>query len=514
MADQTVNIDFTGSAGGLIGAINDSLSAMKKMETQSKSFADSIVASVKSQIMPIAGALATAFAVNKALKAFSASDLPGAKEYREQIESTEKSLKTLAEVVGEFLAPAALMTSKAIQYIADKLAPLIRIISAFVASSKPFLLQLGQNILEAFRPLLPTVAAFVDRIVALFSGGGNTDWQAVFDKIRAYWNNTWSAILDFTAPIIAALSDLVETVIDVAGVAFHAIWEVLQGWLGTGQGLSINFQEIADIIQFGILVGISAVNIAIRNWPDTIAVVVAAFNVAWAFLSDGAVKVVDYLTQAFDVLGPYLVEVFEVATDKILGFFERMWHAILVDAKVATSQLAFMIQHPIKFATMNSDQWKLLTRMFRIGAEASTAGATHGGKEFPGVPGLPAAPAFGNEETDKALEEFDAITDKLRKIFGDAMPKAIEDALERGKEFAERVRKGLPDVVAEPKDRVSQPATAGRALLFGTAEAFLKEHGGADASLEEQKKTNGILERIEKDGKQKGKGPKPVNIGK
>ncbi len=449
-ATQSVSIDFLGNAGGLISAINSSVSAMGRMEAQSKTMSASIMSSVRSALAPIAAAVGGAFAAKKALEDFAASDLPGAKAFSKTTKAMNTALKTLSEVIGEYLAPWATKLAEAITYIAKSLEPLIRIVSAFVSSSGDFFQALGSNILGAFRTLMPTVFGFVDKIIAMFSG--KADWETTFAKIRAAWNKTWDAILTFMAPIIAALAQTIETVVGLLP-EFKA---------GLPGGVELDWLiKIADTIQGALLHAILAVQFAITNWR-------LSFDIA----KSAALIAVEVVKSTFAQLAGYLPELFKVMGRNIIIIFQDVWNAVVVSFKSRFFAIAAVMSNP----------WQSIKHPLMAGSVlegALTAGISPNFSPLQPLPGLPGRKVSGDEATQRtALSSFIAT---LNTQFGPEVASALEKAMGAAGVFAAAIRKGLPNVNADVQPRIGPTTTSGvGALMFGTAEAFKKENNGKD----------------------------------
>lgn len=304
---DSLTLKFLGDNSSLIGAINQSVAAMGTMQTQAKGFVASMSNAAVRQLAPIATAVASAFAATQALKDFAGSKLPGATEFSKQIASTKASIKSLSEAIGEFLAPGAMFAAKAIQFIVDKLTPLVRIVTAFIASSKDFMAALGQNIITGLRPLLPTVFAVFDQIAAWWTGGSGTDWNAIFQQIRAYWNNAWNAILEFTAPIIVLLADMFDAVFAVVKTAIEAVIELLSGALPDSTGTAGDaIKDIAQWIQTALMTAIITVEYTIKNWALSFEIVKAAAMVA-----------IEYMRSIFDQFAGYAPALFSTIGQNI-----------------------------------------------------------------------------------------------------------------------------------------------------------------------------------------------------
>lgn len=522
-ATGTLELEFVGNASGLADAVQASQRALAVLERNANTISGSIGRVLRTIVAPIAGIILSAFAAKRALADFANSNLPGVSKYQDTMARMRGSLRTLSEAVGELLAPIAMRTAVLVTNIANRLAPLVRIVTAFVASSGQFLQVLGQNILNGLRPLLPTVFAFFNRILAFWNG---LNFGAMMANVQQMWNQAWSAILQFVAPIIAAMASLIETMIRVIGQAlsnlsawFMAFVQRLAAAFGiTLPGAAKGMMNIVDAIQKGILIAIAAIEIAVQNMPLLFKVVMAAAGVALDFMQKNWAALAKYILDVFTTLGTNLLRILMNLGSQILAnfaavgqhigkIFLSVWDYIATNfilkmtragLQAAASILLPIVKNPVigkfllgragfaaakaTFDTVTSSLAQTPSSAAYVAPKFTPPGIDAKGL-LSGTQALPGAPGVRGADTQK----LDALVDQVKKIFGPGIAQLVKDAMAKGGPLAAAFAKGLPSVTAIPQPAGQAPLSAGGALQFGTAAAFSAENAKVDPTVQQLK---------------------------
>lgn len=518
MALGTLDLEFVGNASGLQDAVNASQRALQALERETRTVSNSMGRILRTIVAPIAGVILSAFAAKKALADFANSSLPGAGAFQTAMARMRGSMRRLSESVGELLAPMAQRTAEIITSIADRLAPLVRIVTAFIASSGPFLKQLGDNFLNALRPLMPTVFAFFDRLMAFWR---SINWNSTMDSLRAAWNRAWSAILAFVAPIIIRLASLIETFIAVSvdllgklATWFQGIMQQMAEWLGVDLSTAAidGINAIVAAIQTGLIVTLAVVEIALKNIALLWDLVRVAGQLAFEFLSSNWQGFGQYLLDVLQLAGNnlltilgnagrMLIPIFEAVGQNIGAIFLGIWDYIAANLVIklgrAAMEATLAILKPIRdnpiLATLLLGPGAALTiadSYARIQAALNKMplGANYSPRPMDEIPlpdpsGLPNGtkpiPGYKPNESERqaALQaQLEAITRSLKDKFGAGIAAAIADALKRSPELIAKIGANLPGVNAFPVPTGLAPQTAGAALQFGTAAAFSAEN--------------------------------------
>jgi len=518
MATGTLDLEFVGNASGLQDAVAASQRALLSLERQTRSVSSSLGRILRTIVAPIAGVILSAFAAKKALADFANSSLPGAAQFQGAMARMRGSMRRLSESVGELLAPVAQRTALLISNIADRLAPLVRIVTAFIASSGPFLRQLGQNFLTALRPLLPTVFAFFDRIIAFWQG---INWGSTMNSLRAAWNRAWAAILEFVAPIIIRLASLIETFIAVAvdllgklATWFQGIIQMMAEWLGIdlADAAKNGINGIVAAIQTGLIVAIAVVEIALKNLATLWDFIKTAGLLAFQIIKDNWKGVGEYILDVLKVLGTNLLTIFSNIGTMLLPIFSVMgrnigaiflavWDYIAANLVIklgrAAMEATLAILKPIRdnpiLATLLLGPGAALTiadSYARIQAALNKMplGADLVVPRPEGLPPINPAdvgrgtrrpPGYvpkGSQEAGDLQERLEILLASLKGTFGAGIADAIADAIKRSPDLLAKIGAGLPGVNGIPVPAGLAPQTAGAALQFGTAAAFSAEN--------------------------------------
>lgn len=508
MATGTLDLEFVGNASGLVDAVNASQRALMALERNTSSVSSSLGRILRTIVAPIAGVILSAFAAKRALADFANSGLPGAAQFAGAMARMRGSMRGLSEAVGELLAPVAQRTALIISAIADRMAPLVRILTAFIAASGPFLKQLGQNFLTALAPLLPQVFSFFRRIMAFWNG---INWGGAMVSLQVAWNRAWAAILEFVAPIIIALSSLIETFILVARAGFQLLVEWLQSVLPSSANAASAVQTVIDAIQFGLLTAIVAVDVALQNLPllwDLVKTAgLLAFQVLmdnWRgfgqFLMDVFSRIGENIQTIFNNVGSMIWDALAVVGRNIREMFSAIWDFIAANLILkmgkAGMQMALGLLQPIKdhpvlatlilgvggkaladkaFASIDSALKKMPESAGFVTPEMESLGIDPS-RVTQGVKGLPNFAPAGSAEQDRLAAALDAIKSQVGSVFGKDIAAGVADAMAKSPAFIAKIGANLPNVNAVPSAANLVPQTAGAALQFGTAAAFSAEN--------------------------------------
>ncbi len=536
MGDKSVSIEFLGDASSLVDAIQDASKAMADIQTQSLGFASSMANVAVKQLAPIAAAVGGAFAYKEALKAFSASDLPGADDFNDSMKETKESLKKVAEAVGEFLAPSAEWAARMIRKITDPLADLIRKFTAFKNSAVEFMKVLGGNAWEGMKQIIPTLQRVSDAVTGLFTGPGR-DWSKDIERFRKYWNQTWANILDYTAPIIVAAGGAIEAVFKGIEAAAYAIWEaakeafgyladVLNDYIPAGAGDSGKaIADLAAAIQAGLITALVGVEFAVKNWPLSFGIATTAimlgveqlrssFSQLGSDLWENMKWAGEEMVNVFNHFLPQIQSAFSVMGDNITMVMGAVFDAAMQGAKNTAIKMAIMLTNP--FQTMKryaGNMSKGEEKAWDMGMAAFPTlvkpkfGEMKGFDPFEGYSGGTGMPGFKDRPvSDKEIElkaGLDTMLEKFKDGFGEFLPGRMKEIEEATAAFKAKIMENLPGVTGTPEARDLTPDVSSKyagALQMGSSEAYsaiLKATGGGDESLKEAKKTNKVLERIE-----------------
>lgn len=332
-----IHVDLTGSAASMVGAVDSAVGALNRMERQAES-AGVATKFMQQMIVPAATAIASAFAASRALDAFSESNLPGAKAYTSAVDGAKKAVTALAAAVGEYLAPGAIKLANFIKSIAEPLTGLVRRFTAFSQSAGEFLSKLGSNAMAAFRTILPTIDAVIKKIEAFFSGPA-TDWGKVFDSIRQRWNETWEAILNYTAPIVVALAGAVEASFRMVGEMAVAAFDMIKEAVGSAadlissllpasiEGAGGMFEGLGATIQDALVTSFAAAEYAMIHWREV-------GQMSWTAMQLGAEVTKNYIVQRFFEIGDNLKVIWSNAgllIDSYINYAEALFEPFVTN---------------------------------------------------------------------------------------------------------------------------------------------------------------------------------------
>lgn len=530
MPDKDVSIRFLGESSGLVGAIEESISAMAAIQTQSKGFAVQMASIAINSVKPIAGALAGAFAAQQSLKAYAASDLPGAKAFVASMDATKKAIKGVAESVGEFLAPAAMWASKIIVQIATPLREAIRVFTAFRNSAVNFLKHLGLNFISAFAPIVPTATKAVNYIKSLFSGPGR-NWAKDIENFRKEWNRVWGQILDYTAPIMVAVGGAIEASLKAIKNVAIGTFALLKGGFGElsnmlstsiPAGASKSAMSIGDLtsaIQTGLITAIVGVEFAITNWQQSFEIAKSSLLLGVEVLRSSFVALGSDIWANMKVIGENMSAIFKVAAENIAVVFKAVWASIWEGAKNTLLKIAGVFANPIDTFKIIS-QGGLALDGFLKGLELQyptfISPNLSGMKGMPGMSSLPGFTPRGISSDETMMrKELDALIDTFKSNFGPFLGGRMKEIEEAANAFKKTILGNLPGVSASVGAPV--PGSIGDtkfagAFQFGSREAYsaiLKATGGDSKDLAEQKKQTRYLQNISDGIKKK---PRPATI--
>lgn len=494
---ETIGVNLTGSADGFVSAINSAVASMDRFEKKAESLG-SVGTFLKRTVLPVATAIGSAFAANKALSIFSESDLPGAKAYKEAVDNSKKSVTQLAAAVGEYLAPAATKVANAIKSIADWLTPLVRQFTAFSASATEFLFALAGNLGGALRFLMPTVDAIMSKVEGMFNGPAH-DWAADIEAFREVWNDTWSAILEFSAPIIVQLAETIDATLNAVGqmaaAALESLSEALASILPASEQLDSNFSGLAETIQSGIVKALAIAEYAITNWRDT------------------ARLAVEYVMHYFSQIGSNFGVIWDNA---LLGmeYFANEVKTIFTLLFGADGYVVALLKET--FLRWLPDLLKNSVQAVGESALAITTGGTIGDVHAPKMPGFQMPQIyFGrrdkpNYQSMPGIKSFQSdMGNSFATGLSDFLDQRIPKVSDQAGMFVDAVKFMLPDVTAKVNDYVvgnpitrdSESTKQTGLAMEGSKEAYkailAMENRSRDEALEvakaqlnEQKKLN------------------------
>jgi hypothetical protein len=456
---------------------------------------DKAVSSVKT----FAAALVGAFTVKKTLTDFAASDLPGAGAFRVATEKMRLSVLRLSESVGEFFSPAAILFTKSLDWIAQKLEPLVRRISALKMSATDFMVQLGKNFFTALRPLMPAVAGFFDKIFAFFDQ--QADWDARFKAIQDAWNNAWAGIAKVTAPVVVALAKVGDALVDIVGRGIAWVRDKLDGLFGPQQHAKIH--GFATFLSDAIVGGLSVIEAALTNPRLSFDILRVSGGIAIEFLKNNWLELLAYVGESIVVAAKNIVTVFSNLSTQLTPVFQALGTNI---ANILSESMGGVFDSVNnRFTQWRAKGGRAVLDFFGIGQGPATIGFGLARvtdeeleRQFPtkikspavGNMNLQPIPSVDWKEIVKGVTampqlkglqvspEQKVMMDQLKILtgqFGGLAQAAFANNQKQAQAFLDALGQNLPNVNGVPGARIERPDLVG-ALLYGTSKAFAAEN--------------------------------------
>jgi hypothetical protein len=491
MIAETLSLDFVGNAAGLQDAVMASQRALQALNRDTSRFSFSIGRVMRTIVTPIASIILSAFAAKKALADFTQSGLPGVSRFNQTLGLMRISMFRLSSAVGELLAPAAERAARIVTWIAERLEPIIRTISANIPAMATLLKQLGSNLLAVLRPLMPTVFGIIDGILARFQ---NADWGQVLAELWRIWQQTWAGILNFVGPILVRVATLIDTAVRVGRDGLVQLFT----WLtqkAAEFGITLpntikGLNTFTESLQAAILVGISALEVAIDNIPLLWSAMQASASVAIKWMSDNWRALADFMVESFTTSMSNLGTMLMNLGQQLIPVFSALGTNL---AEIMSKSLSVGFDNAFNYARKKAILFWMeddLAKMPAPAAAAARAGIdlmypsnTVPTFDFMSIPGLDGGklldglidmPALKLVKAD--MKELNAILDQINKTFGAGVAKRIQDAFLQGPKFIAQIMGGLiPGLFGKaPAPRIDRFEAIGP-LLFGTAAANAKE---------------------------------------
>lgn len=464
---ETIGVNLVGSAGGFVSAIDSATSSLDRLDKKVGSMGG-IGTFLKNTILPAAASIGAAFGASKALSVFGDSDLPGAKRYIEALDASKKAVTALGAAVGEYLAPAAIRVAKNVEWVANKLTPMVRIFTAFSESATQFLLKLASNAIGAFRFMMPLLDDFMSYVENLFTGPAR-NWQEDIDAFRAWWNTTWSTILDYTAPIIAAavslLSQAFSTIQEIAIAAFDAIWAFLEPMLPAFEESSTAATDFAGAVQTGIVTAMATAEFAMKNWQTTAEIAWTAVKLGFQTTSDAIVFYFGQISANAQVVWDNALTGAKFFLEQTKTFFGLVFgsdgYIVLLLKKVF---LEFLPELAMNSVAAASDRMLAMTTRGMAGNANATPvipefqmpvmslGGWSRKPDYKALPGFGAMPESSQASALKG--SLSALVESFTGGLGEFLKDKLPSIDEQGTMLADALKFMLPDVTATPNDYV------------------------------------------------------------
>lgn len=507
MIAETLSLDFVGNAAGLQDAVMASQRALAALNRDSSRIGFGIGRAMRTIVTPIASVVLSAFAAKKALADFTQSGLPGVTAFNQAMGLMRLSMFRLSSAVGELLAPAAIRTANIIRGIAERLEPLVRQVTATIPSIAAFFKQLGLNALNALKPLAPTIAGIMDSMMSNVKG---IDWAGVWNRVKQAWQSSWQAIAQFVAPILVRLTTLMDTFVSVARDAIIYISNLVRKLLVdlginlpqvAGQGLS----ALAGIVQNALIVGIAALEIALKNIPLLFEAIAASASLAANTLISNWRGVGDYIIdlllvvagngqKAFSTIfagmqptlnafGNNLYDVLSAAFESLSSIFGPLADRFGI---YMSKGLASGIVKVLDLLPGHSGIADILRPASELTWDEISKQNPWNPKrpKFPTLRDIPAPnfalpldlkslPVFKGWD-QASMDRFNAAIQGIKSTFGPGIGGLVQDAFARAQIVAAQLNKNLPQIGGQPGARLDRFEPIGP-LLFGSREAASRE---------------------------------------